>query len=111
MNHTRQEVQDANPCLHRRGADVVREHGLSGHPETVKWIPNGFLTGSVTLMDAIPNGEPVNVYSSASVFAFPAYQDASPKVVLEAMSCLKLFVAYQSGRAAELVEGWEERST
>jgi glycosyltransferase involved in cell wall biosynthesis len=102
MKYVKEEVRDAHLLCIGGLPNWLRETGYW------EWLlheveSNG-LSESVTMMDAVPNQALVNAYSCASVFVLPSYQEALPKVVLEAMSCSKPVVGTNQGGVPEMVE-------
>jgi starch synthase len=102
MKDVKKEVTNAHLlCI----GGVPRWLGQTDHLGMLKReVEANDLSEHVTLMDAVPNGKLANAYSSAALLVFPSYNEACPKVVLEAMSCSKPVIATNGGGIPELVE-------
>jgi starch synthase len=102
MKRVKEEVRDSHLlCI----GGVPRWLAKSDYVSLLRHeVESSGLSENVTLMDAIPHERLASAYSSAKVFAFPSYNDAAPKVVLEAMSCSKAVVATNGGGIPEMVQ-------
>jgi glycosyltransferase involved in cell wall biosynthesis len=102
MKQVKKEVRDAHLLCIGGLPNWLLESGY--WDQLSSEINSNGLSENVTLMDAIPNQKLVYAYSSASVFVLPSYQEALPKVVLEAMSCSRPIVATNQGGIPEMIE-------
>jgi glycosyltransferase involved in cell wall biosynthesis len=102
MKQIKKEVRDAHLVCIGGLPDWLKERDY--WDQLIREINSSGLSEDVTLMDAIPNQRLVYAYSWASVFVLPSFQEALPKVVLEAMSCSRPIVATNQGGIPEMIE-------
>jgi spore coat protein SA len=102
MKQIKKEIRDAHLLCIGGLPNWLKESGY--WDQLIHEINSNGLSEDVTLMDAIPNQKLVHAYSWASVFVLPSYQEALPKVVLEAMSCSRPIVSTNQGGIPEMIE-------